>query len=83
MNRLKSGIVGWALLSTFVLAWDYGVALQLEGETLSTSFRRAARNPKGRWPVVVVWGVTTLHLFGRLPARYDPFIMTARILSND
>jgi len=79
--KLKSGAYGWALLSAYVFAWDYGVALRLDGETLSTSFRRATRHPKTRWPVLAMWGITTLHLFGGLPKRYDPFIMTARFLT--
>lgn len=82
MKRLKSGTTGWVLLASFVVGWDIGVALRGGGETLSSSFRRALLHPKARWPVIVAWGITTAHLFGRLPRNLDPFYFVARKLTT-
>lgn len=58
------GAIGWVCLAGFVLAWDV-----LSPETLSTVFGRHRKHPL----VVAAWAVTTAHLFGVLPKRYDPF----------
>lgn len=74
--------MGWALLAAYVFAWDYRVALRGGGETLSCAFRRASRHPVARLPVLVIWTVTTLHLYGKIPEKYDPFILAARFLTH-
>jgi len=84
MGRLRkvarSGSTGWALLALFVVAWDYG---QLKkGETLSSAFVRGVKHPVGRWPVTLTWVTLTLHLFSRLPQRYDPFHQLARLVTR-
>ena len=63
-----SGALGWLGLATYVTFWDYHVE-----DTLSTAFRRSLHRPVRRWIVVFAWVLTTLHLFGGLPERYDPF----------
>lgn len=70
--RWKSAAFGWSLLVVYVIAWDWGVAHRMHGETLTAGF---ARVPRGHWrrALVGVWGVTTLHLFGLLPSKLDPF----------
>lgn len=70
----RSGLIGWVVLMAFVFGWDYQVARTGKGETLSTAFRQAARHPVARWPVIAVWTVTTLHLFGLLRPEIDPFL---------
>ena len=67
----RSGTIGWAFLSAYVVAWDL-VALFSGHETLTSAFWRGTHHPVSRLPVTVVWLVTTAHLFGVLPARMDP-----------
>ena len=75
MKTIKSGTAGWIVLAALVVGWDYGVALRGEGETLSNAFRRATRHPFARWPVILAWAVTTVHLFGWIPRKVDPFVL--------
>ncbi len=79
MSHWKSGTTGWVCISLFVLAWDVEVALRHEGETLTNAFRRATRHPLSRWPVVLLWSVTTAHLYGWLPPQADPFQVLTRL----
>lgn len=69
-NTTHAGTVGWLTLAATVLVWD-----KRAEETLSHAFLRA---PKPL--TAIVWGVTTLHLFGYLPAGYDPFLLLERKL---
>lgn len=66
------GNIAWAGLVVYVVAYDT-YALAVGTETLSGAFGRALAHPKARWPVLAAWGITTLHLTGRLPPRIDPF----------
>jgi hypothetical protein len=60
---LKRG-AGWACIAAFVIAYDMTAE-----ETLSSCFRRHRTNPV----VIAIWGSLTLHLFGALPPKYDPY----------
>lgn len=69
------GTIGWAGLTAYVLAWD-----MFATETLSGAFGRAVLHPRARWPVVLSWTITTAHLFGVLPSRYDPLARVGRVV---
>lgn len=69
------------LLSLYVFGWDYGIAGHWTGETLSDAFRRATHDPVSRWPVVVAWTVTTAHLYGWIPEKFDPFHLAANAVT--
>ncbi len=73
----RSGSTGWCLLAGFVIAWDF--TQMQKGESLSSAFNRATKHPMSRWPVTVAWLTLTLHLFARLPQRFDPFHQLARL----
>lgn len=64
----KLGAVGWVVIVGFVAAWD-----TLTPDTLSAAFGRGCETRVGRILVPLVWGITTAHLFGKLPHRADPF----------
>lgn len=67
-----SGTLAWTGLATYVFVWDF-YALTQNKETLTRAFERAIEHPVARWPVALLWGVTTLHLFRLIPKKYDPF----------
>lgn len=71
--RRSTGTIGWFGLTAYVIAWD-----MFAHETLSGAFGRAVLHPRARWPVILAWGVTTAHLFGVLPSRYDPLAHIGR-----
>jgi hypothetical protein len=75
------GNVAWAGLVAYVVAYDT-YALAAGTETLSGAFGRALAHPKARWPVLAAWGITTLHLTGRLPPRIDPFAGYGNLLAQ-
>lgn len=79
MTRRVSGAWGWLGLAGFVFAYDT-IVLAHGQETLTSAFGRAMQHPVRRWPVVALWGVTTLHLFGVLPRSADPFHLYAKVL---
>jgi hypothetical protein len=81
MSRLKSATTGWCLLVAYVVAWDWVVAGKREGETLTSGFHRA-RKGRHRHTLAALWAVTTLHLFGLLPPRLDPFSWLARAVTG-
>lgn len=80
-SRLKSATTGWLLIVGYVIAWDWFVAGKMQGETLTGGFHRA-RQGRLRRTVGAVWAVTTLHLFGLLPPRLDPFSWLARAFTG-
>lgn len=75
--KIRAGTVGWVGLTAYVAVWD-----AYAPETLSGAFGRAVLHPKARWPVVALWGLTTAHLFGVLPRRYDPIARVGYALRN-
>lgn len=82
MRFHKSGTTGWALLTLFVFGWDFWVAHKRGGETLSHAFKDAAAHPLYRWPVALAWLLTTLHLFGWVPEKVDPYKVVGRYVSR-
>lgn len=64
----KFGAIGWVVLVGFVAAWDI-----LTPDSLSSAFSRGCKTPVGRIVVPALWGITTAHLFGKLPNKVDPF----------
>lgn len=80
-SRLTSATTGWWLLVGYVIAWDWLVAGKFKGETLTSGFHRA-RQGRLRRGLAALWAVTTLHLFGLLPPRLDPFSWLARAFTG-
>ena len=40
--------------------------------SMSEAFGDALRHPRKRWPIISIWGILTVHLFGVLiPSRFD------------
>lgn len=76
--RLRSG---WGLLLVFVVAYDTW-ALLGKHQTLSAEFLDAVQHPKRRWFVIAAWAYLTAHLFGLLPRKYDPLIVTGSSLAR-
>lgn len=68
----KSGTYGWVALAGLVVSYDMW-AMLTEHETMTSAFGRALEHPLARWPVLAAWGITTLHLLGRMPRQIDPF----------
>lgn len=73
------GTWGWAGLVAYIAVYDTWALLH-DDDTLTAAFARALAHPLQRWPVVVVWSATTLHLFGRLP--FDPLHGYASVMRN-
>ena len=58
---------GWIALGVLVAVAD------VTGKhTMSDTFRAASRRPVVGPVVIVSWALLTAHLFGLVPARYDP-----------
>lgn len=66
-----NGSTGWIALAAGVVAWNATHAHD-EAEMLSQAFARGMRHPTARFAVGAGWMILTLHLFGRIPNRYDP-----------
>lgn len=66
----RSGSTGWVALAAGVIAWNITHAHD-EAE-MSQAFARGAHHPTGRFVVGAAWAILTLHLFNRIPDRYDP-----------
>lgn len=67
----RTSQIGWLGLVAYVVAWDFGLGAW-EGTSLTYGFQHV--QPYERALLAVVWGITTLHLFGALPKSVDPFI---------
>lgn len=64
-------MAGWTGVVAIVLVADY-----LGDQTMSELFRAVARHPVGRPVLIGVWATLTAHLFGLIPAQYDPLELT-------
>lgn len=80
-RRPVNGAVGWALLAGYIGLYDTW-ALTTGRETLSSAFGRTMRHPVKRWPMFIVYGVITLHLFDRLPTWIDPLHQYGRMFGS-
>lgn len=74
----RSSAVGWLGLAAYVVAWDYAMS-GWEGSSLTHGFQHARCRPA----LVVLWGITTLHLFGLLPKNVDPFIWAGQTFGRE
>lgn len=81
MSNSRTSRNAWLGLAAYVAAYDTW-AIATGRETLSTAFHRASRHPVARWPVVAAVGVTVVHLYGRLPKRFDPFHGYSSVVSK-
>lgn len=68
MKRLSPGAAGWVSVGAVVV-----IAELLDARTMSEAFRSASGHPVGGPVIFASWAILTAHLFGVLPARYDPF----------
>jgi len=57
--------------------------------SMSEAFGDAVKHPKKRWPIISIWGILTIHLFGvLLPNKFeflkklDPIGFIARKITN-
>ena len=68
--KFDRAFLGWSSLAAIVALADY------YGErTMSEAFRAASQTRYGRPVMIAVWTTLTLHLFGLLPERRDPFCL--------
>lgn len=70
--RRKFGLMAWAGLAAYVVAYDL-VAVMAGVPTLSATFHRVSRTRRWRLFLVGFWAYLTAHLFRWLPPRYDLF----------
>lgn len=73
----RVGMLGWLFLSIYVFFWDC-----LAPETLSNAFFRGVKHPFTRWPTMLLWGFTTLHLFHLIKPKYDPYMRFGALLTR-
>jgi hypothetical protein len=66
--KAAPGWNGWVAIGLVVVAAEL-----LDGKTMSTAFKEAARHKRYGIPVTAAWLTLTAHLFGWLPPRFDPF----------
>lgn len=60
-NR-ATGLIGWALLLGFVIAYDVYAIKTKKVETLTRSFWRLSEGKISKAPVFGAWGIITTHL---------------------
>lgn len=65
-----TGWPGWVLIAAGVTAWD-----ALAPETMSHAFQRGSGRPTSLTAQALVWAYLTAHLFGVIPAEWDPLEM--------
>lgn len=73
MKRLSPGAAGWVSVGAVVVAAEV-----IDARTMSEAFRIASRHPVAGPVLVTSWGVLTAHLFGVIPAQYDPIHLFAK-----
>ena len=88
---MQPAVKAWIMLAIYVIVVD---TVLIVGEqkgredffTMSTAFENALRHPVKRWPVILLWGFLTLHLFDIiLPEnvkRYEPVTLVGRKISE-
>lgn len=67
MRRLTPGAAGWVAVGAVVIAAEL-----MDTRTMSEAFGEAARHPVYGPVIFTAWAILTAHLFGAIPARYDP-----------
>lgn len=63
----KPGSTGWFATLAVIVAAEL-----LDEKTMSTGFRNYSRDPRGKYVMIPAWAYLTAHLFGVIPAKYDP-----------
>jgi len=66
-KRIPPGWNGWIAVGTAVV-----IAELVDDRTMSEAFHYASRNRYAGPLMAVSWGVLSAHLFGVIPARFDP-----------
>jgi hypothetical protein len=57
-----TGLIGWAILASFVVAYDIYAIKSRKAETLTRSFWRLSENKISKFPVLAAWVIITFHL---------------------
>jgi hypothetical protein len=75
--RIKRADVAWIGIAAFVGAYDYW-AIRNGHETLSRAYWRALKNPRTRWPaILVVTGLYKHLVFPEFLPKLDPLYYVA------
>lgn len=61
-NGRISGIFGWALLASYIIAYDIFAIKTKKAETLTRSFWRLSEGKISKAPVLGIWLIVTFHL---------------------
>jgi hypothetical protein len=68
---LRSAGTGWGLVALGILLWDL-----TQEDQLTDAWKRAhRRGPVSAIVLGTTWAIITAHLYGLLPARFDPLHM--------
>lgn len=85
--KIRPGGWCWIGVAVGVFIAD-AVLIETKHATMSEVFGDALKHPHRRWPVILAWGVLSLHLFGNLLPRIaspikrlDPIGYLARLLT--
>jgi len=86
--KLRPGGWAWVGLAGYVAIADT-ILIKSGKETMSTVFGDALKSPASRWPVILVWLIITLHLFGNyIPSwlkwlrSFDPISGLAHVIDR-
>lgn len=70
--EIKKADLAWLTVALFIAGYDY-YAIKSKRETLSSGFWRAAKNPKTRWPAILICTGLYKHLmFPNVLPKTDP-----------
>lgn len=68
---VRSGGAGWGIIILGILLWDL-----TQEDQLTDAWKRAhKRGPVSAVALGTTWAIITAHLYGVLPARFDPLHM--------
>lgn len=81
VRALAHGSKLWIGLAFYIAIADAQAAARHK-ETMSMAFWRAVQQPRHRPWVTAVWVYVTLHLYHRIPDRYDPLRVIYREVST-
>jgi hypothetical protein len=69
--RPRPGAGGWIAVGIAV-----AIAEIADSETMSHAFRDGLEHPVVGPVICITYGLLTAHLFGVIPQKYDPFVLT-------
>jgi len=75
IKRLSPGAAGWVSVACVVIAAEI-----IDARTMSEAFRAASRHKVAGVPIAVGYAILTGHLFGIIPAKYDPVCYLAALV---